>query len=280
MNESNRHDVQMSDAARATLQEYLAQYEARVLAEATHLTAGQALTPRDIVNTVEALEARNADRDVWYALHTTRRRGSRPNFLVFVLLGLTLVAFLLAYALPLMFNVSGDLTATVLVSFGTATLAGAGALVGFRYADRAESERAEAAFQLAAAERAKADAIADSRAAYAAWDGSAYIASESSDFLHEWMRVEERIRSLASVALGMSRADVEDYPIGLLLDRLSALHVLDETRRNDLVKVLNVRNAVAHGRRTSDAELRVGMDYLRDLERFLDAYIKEHKVGR
>jgi hypothetical protein len=291
MSDVDPYGVRMTGAARATLDEYMALYERRIIAEAAHLSPGGILTPGDVVNSVEALEA--------------RRRGPALNPSVLsdlyprgggwgTIIALATFAIVLLVAGSIL-NLYSDLP-----SQWTYALMGAGigsvVLIVFLMSrgaigDRSRERKAFArlAYEVESAEKAHWDRVNETRADLHQALGTdrptvekppgrrSSHRTETSEFLQQWMQVEVRIRSLARAELGMDADVVADYPIGPLLDRLTSLGVLDERRSGDIGHILTVRNAVAHGERASEAELRVGLDYLREVETYLDKYAGSHK---
>ena len=276
MNNSFEH--RLSPGATARLDEISSELTAKILWEADRLNPTDTLTARDISDGFHAVQLASRDEEGSAYRLSQRLRWSRVLVIYAATAG---VAALIAGALALVSSfrdfrlpyvevtvAAFALTAgTLMVSIVLLALreSRVSRMRALQYAEESrEMQRSE--YALEAARQALHESLNDT--------GDALLPR----FIAQWARLEDRLRRLAQVALGMPSEISTDYPIGGLLRDLIRVGVLDSKRGEDLQDVLDVRNQVAHGRSVSSSDLSMAVRLMERLELFLDDYITDHTL--
>lgn len=272
---NNESNERLSPGARALLSELVSDLQDRVIAQAELLNPGDILTARDITDGFRAVQAKERDPDSATYRLPQRLRWSRVLVMYAAAAGIAAISAGVIGVLGSVLDVSGvylNLTVTAL-----ALMAGVFAFSIVLLALR--ESRVSRVRALEHAENAR-DAHRAMDAAEATALAAARTTSNSSDvllprFISQWARLEDRLRRLAQVALGMPAETAADYPIGGILRDLIRVGILEPRRGEDLQDILDIRNMVAHGRTVSPTDLSVGVRLMERLEKFLDDNIAE-----
>lgn len=274
----SRRISQLSPGARARLQEYAEEFESRIIAEAERLNPNDVLNARDISDAYEVVQARSTDDAA--SLEYLTDSSARVSRLIQVY-AITAASFGIISGVLLMFlrPTAGGAVLSVFAPFA-AFMAGALALGVVALTVIDGRRRRMVALQMAEHRRDSelavfvADTIQSS-----AKSPHAQNALQIGRFISQWARLEDRLRRLAVVALGMDPNAADGFPIGGLLRRLTDAGVLVDRVAGNIEDILGVRNKLAHGRDTSKAEVQVGLDMMESLETFLDEYIGRHMTS-
>ena len=268
----------LTPAARATLDEYLATERLRIIKEAQRLGSGGKLTPRDILNASEALEAQHEPEFDPYLADYLLVRSNRTSLLLYVFSATVMViaGFALVFFLVQRdgLDESTRLVSVAIAAFGLSVgIASTATTIVERIRNRREEEA-----RFFYRESRRIESFLDSETSPV--ENSPMFSSEDftsrGRFLFQWGRLEDRLRTLAERALGFDTEIMADYPIGPLLDDLVRLHVIDSSMGDEIRSIIKVRNSVVHSARVSSAEVARYSRTMEDLERMLDMSIKAH----
>lgn len=270
---------ELSPGARARLHELARDFELRLISEARRLNPDDVLTSRDVADAFDHVasggESDSVDRAAhnWLTGAATVRMFSVSSIIA-GLLAVTAAALALAdswagagfdtglFLVTALAYLSGAISiATTLVAARVVRRARTRAV---RYAEQG-GRSTELAYELA-------EAMEGIQGLKSGPDATI----STMRFIRLWAQLEDRLRRLSLVALNMPEELIEDYPIGLLLEELSERSVLNEQHTIEFMQILDVRNRLAHGGRATPGEIKVGLDYMRSLEDYLDDYIQRH----
>ncbi|WP_146116804.1 hypothetical protein [Microbacterium sp. MYb64] len=249
--------VRLSTAGREALEEHLDAERRRILAEATRLGDGTALSAFDIVNAVELITAREREAPVRGYRRTSLERWKTWSALAFVAVGLLGVV---AIVIPILLNIPDKgvgsaepwLQAAVSVAAGAATAAVGFAAValagGARRANRYAREMNDIEVTPLYGDRSThSHAIEVDPALRQSWIIRTQSQRATGAFIASWILLEEQLRELGGDFLGIPPEDARRYPFGELLRRLQREGVLAPTDYQTLRELLALRNAVMHG---------------------------------
>lgn len=260
----------LSAAADEALREYLQMERERVLSEATRLHSGGLLSSFDIVNAIEALEAR--DRSVSRPeFHRSRSREIRSLLLGASILALVL-ALTLSSALFLILNetrteeaaTSSTLMNVVLggVTALTAAIAAFSISAALRTV-RSRSERKAGRDFIAVYEHVNEDShlhrIDERNRIFITLQGRSSDEKAAGQFIVRWVSLERELRELGSKALGIPSEDARRYPIGELLRLLRRDGSLDNESYELTRSALRLRNMILHDGHVDSADVEAGL---------------------
>lgn len=273
MSRASRHS-RLSPGAQSLLNEYTEYFQAQLLEEAEKTNPADILNTRDLSDAYDRVQRRERgelSRTLYLAESGTRRTQMVMVYAVaatFIGLGSALL-----WVVP---NVPWASEQRDLLAAAAAAIGGilAGAVV---VVTRISERRSRSlAIEIAESQRHLAEISAMTAETF-----RSSVSNESlriGRFIAQWGRVEERLRLLAVVAVGMDPERADRYPIREMLVLLKRSGVIDDDMVGNLQGVLAVRNKLAHGKDASEAEVQVGLDMMERLESFFDRFIDDHMV--
>ena len=255
----------LTPAARATLDEFAGRYSERVLREAASLSRSAILTPEDVVNAHETIQARNEARRSGGALTSMRVaevfRQRRRNILLILIATYSLVLTVLTSILTSASLIEPSATLNV-VQIGLGVF-GICALAVALIRDMRESRELQSLSrqeQLVRWNEVRGSVAtggsrsAPSRQQLRKESEKASNLTDNMSLVVRWIELEQDLKILSSRALSIPPYQADLMPIGELLRSLHRSEVLDERTYTDLRMVLEGRNRIVHGRDISDTE--------------------------
>lgn len=266
----------LSPAARARVDEYINLQIEGILVRAKHLNPDDVITARDIQDALDQSGHYLPDYDAHEQLYLTEYASRWPSVGDFYVL----FAGFLALSAAVFALFGNGWSARLDGSFWVALLSFSASALAFSASTyRRITSRKLRSMMMRFAERSSQK----SRQYRESVDLSSRADEKQADeatpldvrFILQWSRVEDRLRFLLQNTSKLPTSLVADYPIGRLLQDLSEVGILNDVLGEHLRESLALRNQLAHGKHVSDEDLRLGVNVMSELEKWLEVRIED-----